>query len=50
LGLGGKLCNQTQNSPTIPEKYAELLKIIVRKIWQNGKINSVLGEAIRIVG
>jgi hypothetical protein len=49
LGLGGKLCNQTQNSPTIPKKYAQLLKIIVRKIRQDGKINPVLDKAVRIV-
>ena len=50
LGFGGKLCNQTQNSPTVPEKYAELLKIIVGKIRQDRKINPVLGKAVRIVG
>ena len=50
LRLGAQLGNQTQNSPTIPEKDAELLKIIVRKIWQNGKINPVFGKAVRVVG
>jgi hypothetical protein len=49
-GLWGKLCNQTQNSPTIPQKYAELLKIIVRKVRQNGKINPVLGKTVCILG
>jgi hypothetical protein len=50
LGFGGEFGKPTQNSPTISQKYAKLLEIIVRKVWQNGKINPVLGKAVRILG
>jgi hypothetical protein len=48
LGLGGQFGDQTQNSPAIPQKYAELLEIFVSQIRKDGKINPVLREAIRI--
>ena len=49
MGLG-EFGDQTQNSPTIPQKYADLLEVLVRKIRQDRKINPVFGEAIRIFG
>jgi hypothetical protein len=49
LRLRSKLRNQTQDSTTVPQQYAELLKIVVHKIREYGKIDPIVGKAIRIL-
>jgi hypothetical protein len=54
LGRGGdgsgQLGNRKQYPPAISEHDTEVLKILVRQVLQNRKIDSVFGKAVRILG